>query len=750
MIKNKTINVKYRTDIDGLRAIAVLSVIFFHINEDWIPGGFLGVDVFFVISGYLITLILLKEIDATGTISIICFYKRRIKRIIPALFFVLFFTLLAGFFLFAPDDLFVLAKSMIWSLFSAANIFFFLSVDTGYFSKGSDEFPLLHLWSLGVEEQFYIIWPFIILFLLNFINSIKKRLLIISSFFVGSLILAQLTIVSDHSFSYYMLFTRAWELFGGVIVALVVHSGFKSKRIINEFMALIGLFVIILSFIFVTKLDPVPGVAVLPVIIGTSLLILSGVTDDKTYIGQLLSFRLLVAIGLVSYSAYLWHWPILAYMRYVFIEIDYTITLIILFVTLFMAITSYYIIEKPLRKRKLNDKAVFLWYFIIPVTIFTVVLIIVVQGIKYKKDFIFPWHKLNKVEANTLPVSTYAYNCQYSFFDVKAFSEKRCVYPDNIAKANAILIGDSNAAHYLGMLIEFSKNYKFSIRNATQSSCPMIFDGEFSWIYPKYKEGCSIYRHSIFKEVIKYDTVIIGGNWPDYYHKENFKVSFEATIDKLSKNVKHIIILGKVPTFPNYNNECEVRAIKNSYLKCSLLYNNKRRDIYSNQYLRKIAKKYNNVKYFDIQNQICSSTECSPYVSGSSVYYNHGHLSLIGSKRIGLKMIEENDRMLKIFESLRGKEQIYQTFISSHSSNLFITFTVEPQFKNVQVAFYVYREGKKIDTQWYSDKLSYKLSKKKFGKGRYRVRYFIVNNKIKDPGKYKNKEIGFSEFVQID
>ena len=179
-------HIKYRSDIDGLRALAVLSVILFHINAKWIPGGFLGVDIFFVISGYLITLILTKEVAATGKINIVNFYKRRIKRIIPALLFVLIPTFIAGFLFFAPDDLLSLSKSMVWSFFSAANIYFFSSIDTGYFATGSSELPLLHLWSLGVEEQFYILWPFIVLYLLRYISSVKKQLMLVGILFVIS------------------------------------------------------------------------------------------------------------------------------------------------------------------------------------------------------------------------------------------------------------------------------------------------------------------------------------------------------------------------------------------------------------------------------------------------------------------------------------------------------------------------------------------------------------------------------------
>ncbi|MCK5775411.1 MAG: acyltransferase [Bacteroidales bacterium] len=647
-------HIKYRSDIDGLRALAVLSVILFHIDKSWIPGGFLGVDIFFVISGYLITLILTREVDDTNTINITNFYKRRIKRIIPALLFVLIPTFIVSFALMAPDDLLNLSKSMIWSFFSAANIYFYSSIDTGYFATGSSELPLLHLWSLGVEEQFYILWPFVVLFLLTYIDSIKKRILIASVLFIVSLVWAQSIIVSNHSFAYYMLFTRAWELLGGAIVALLVHSGFRTKNIINEIMAFIGLLTIILSLIFVSESDPVPGVAALPIIIGTALLILSGVSY-KTYVGRILSLKLFVAIGLVSYSAYLWHWPILAFLHYALIDINIPIAIAVILFTFLMATASYFFIETPLRTNNISTKNVFLKYFFVPAVILISVSLFVNKSIKYKKDFIYPWTKLNTVNAKTSPVYKFKYSCQYSLFDTKAYNEQRCVYPENANPANVFLIGDSNAAHYLGMLRVFAKEYGFTMRNATQSACPMIFDNKFKCINPQFEEGCKIYRRSVGQEVNKYSTVIVGVSWDSYYHRKGFKESFKNTLDQLSKSTQQVILLGKVPRFPGYNRACEIRAIRLSSLDCSTRFNNHNKESDANEYLRSMANNYTNVKYFDIQHQLCTDDGCSPYLDGNPVYYNSGHLSMHGSTQIGKKMLETDDFMLDIFEKLKDK-----------------------------------------------------------------------------------------------
>jgi peptidoglycan/LPS O-acetylase OafA/YrhL len=718
----------------------------FHIDAKWIPGGFLGVDIFFVISGYLITLILTKEVEATNKVNIVSFYKRRIKRIIPALLFVLIPTFVVGFLLFTPDDLLALSKSMIWAFFSAANIYFFSSIDTGYFAAGSSELPLLHLWSLGVEEQFYILWPFVVLLLLKYVSSIKKRILITSVFFIASLAWAQSIIITDHSFAYYMLFTRAWELMAGAMAALLVYSGFRIRGLVSELLASIGLLMIILSLIFVSESDPVPGIAALPVIIGVALLILSG-TSYHTYVGRILSLKILVAIGLVSYSAYLWHWPILAYLRYALIEIDLTISIFVVLVTFAMATVSYFIIETPLRKNDASSKNVFLWYFIIPAIAMVSVSTLTTQAIKYKSNFIFPWDELDKVNSNILPTGSYKYSCDSHL--QKVFNDDICVYPKYVKEINAFLIGDSNAAHYLGVLRVFSDHYGFSIRNATKSACPLIFDGEFDWISTDRRKPCAEYRHAIFAEAIKYDTVIVGVSWNYYYDKEGFKKRFENTIDMLSNNVRQIIILGKIPIFPKYNKDCEIRSVKLSNLNCKDRFNNILNEHPSNQWLREITKKYLNVQYFDIRSQLCPDGTCSPYLQGQPVYYDEGHLSMNGSELIGENMIDTNDPMLHVFDHLKGKKQTFKPHIEIKDQKNRVSFSLNPRPEDKQIAFYLYKDEKRIDTQWYSTNLTYKLDKKKFGPGKYRVRYFIVDEKEKDPGKAKKSETGFSDYVTV-
>jgi len=638
-------SVKYRSDIDGLRAIAVLSVIFFHINANWISGGYSGVDIFFVISGYLITLILAKEIKTTKQLNIVNFYKRRVKRIAPALFFLLTFTSITGYILLTPEDLVSLANATICAVFSSANIYFYTAIDTGYFAPNSDTLPLLQLWSLGVEEQFYIFWPVFLLLVMKYFNSLKKIILFLTVVFLASLILANATVLDHQSFAYYMIPTRAWELLGGAIVAILVNFNIHPKGLLSELMAIIGVIAIGVSIFFLTNEDPVPSLYTVPVIIGTAMLIYSG-TVKQTYVGKILSFKPLVWIGLISYPAYLWHWSILAYLRYASVEINLPVVLFIFFATFLMATISYLFIERPLRARKTSTKNVFLWYLLVPAAI-----VISASGsvkYKYEDKVALSYHKFE-----IKPAYEYSYNCQFNVFDLNAYNAKRCIYPQDADKADAFLIGDSNAAHYLGMLRVLAKHYGFTLRNASQSACPPVINEKFSWVNHTYKKGCDIYTHSLSKEVLKYNTIILGGEWEAYFYKKGFKKGFEKTLKYLVKHNKHVIILLEVPTFPKFDNKCEEKALKIKSLHCQTAYNKKESDTNANKFMRKLAKKYPNVETFDIRHLLCKNGMCSPYLDGMPIYYDGWHLNMKGSEILGKKMLINHDPALKVFKDIK-------------------------------------------------------------------------------------------------
>ncbi len=305
-----------RGDIDGLRAVAVLGVMAYHLGLPGVPGGFAGVDIFFVISGYLIARIIASELEA-DRFSLLSFYDRRIRRILPAVVVVSLSTVLIGYVLLLPADFLSLGYSLL-SVATFSSNFYFMS-KTGYFGGNADEYPLLHTWSLAIEEQFYLVFPIAILLLWQFgaksrrgsVRTIRWALIAaITASFLYSLYLVD----TRPARAFFSTPVRAWELLAGALLAFGVIPAMSSQRR-REQAAIAGLVLIAITYVFLSETTPFPGLAALLPVTGT-LLVLHAGAGYATAAGQLLSVGPLQIIGLASYSIYLWHWPLIALARY--------------------------------------------------------------------------------------------------------------------------------------------------------------------------------------------------------------------------------------------------------------------------------------------------------------------------------------------------------------------------------------------------------------------------------------------------
>ena len=343
---------KYRAEIDGLRALAVLPVILFHAGFEWFSGGFVGVDIFFVISGYLITTIIISEM-AEGKFSIINFYERRARRILPALFFVMAACLPFAWLWLTPSDLEDFGQSLVAVSTFSSNILFWR--ESGYFDTAAELKPLLHTWSLAVEEQYYILFPIFII--LTWRLGLKWVLILLSIVFLVSLGAAQWSAYNAPDAAFYLLPTRGWELLVGVFAAFYLkYNTYLKSHSINQALSLLGFGMIVFSIIAFDKKTPFPSLYTLIPTIGTGLLILCAV--PKTVIHKLLSLKFIVGIGLISYSAYLWHQPLLAFAKHVFSEeVPELLMLCLCLMSLVAAWFSWRFIETPFRNRKRFDRA---------------------------------------------------------------------------------------------------------------------------------------------------------------------------------------------------------------------------------------------------------------------------------------------------------------------------------------------------------------------------------------------------------
>lgn len=340
------LSMEYRRDIDGLRAVAVIPVVLFHLKGSWMPGGFVGVDIFFVISGYLITTVLLAELDETGRLSIARFYERRIRRIFPALFAVLGLSAVAAVLLFLPADLIAYARSLLWTAFFSSNMWF--STQGGYFTQPAATRPLLHTWSLAVEEQFYVLYP---LFLVLVLRLGRRRF----GAAIGAALLASLAMsiwaVDDHlKLSYFIAPTRAWELLIGAFLATGTLPAPRSAGLASG-VGLMGLALIGLSLVWFNGSMPFPGAWALVPTVGAALVIYAG-TNDQSLTHRLLGLAVVVGIGLLSYSLYLWHWVTIVFARYYVIRplVDAE-RVLVLIASLGLAWLSWRFVERPFRGR---------------------------------------------------------------------------------------------------------------------------------------------------------------------------------------------------------------------------------------------------------------------------------------------------------------------------------------------------------------------------------------------------------------
>jgi peptidoglycan/LPS O-acetylase OafA/YrhL len=337
---------KYRPEIDGLRALAVTPVVLFHAGFSGFSGGYVGVDVFFVISGYLITSIILNELQQQR-FSILNFYERRARRILPALGFMALLTTIGAYLLMPADLLTGYSASLINVATFTSNFYFYLS--SGYFATAAELKPLLHTWSLAVEEQFYLFFPLLLMLMWRYpVSRLITCLVMMSlaSFFYGQYLLSQ----DAQDANFYLIFSRAWELFCGALLAFINLNKWQSNRLISEAGSVLGLGLIVYAVIRLDHHTPFPGYATLYPVAGTLLLL--AFTSGHSLIGRLLSLKPLVYLGLISYSWYLWHQPILAFLKMKVIGAMPVMHLsTALVASLVLAMLSYHFIEQPFRKK---------------------------------------------------------------------------------------------------------------------------------------------------------------------------------------------------------------------------------------------------------------------------------------------------------------------------------------------------------------------------------------------------------------
>lgn len=491
---------KYRADVDGLRAVAVLPVLLFHAGVAGFGGGFVGVDVFFVISGYVITLRLLSDLEQ-GKFSIIDFYERRVRRIFPALFFMIALTTVVAYFLFLPPNFEDYSKSAVATALFGSNVYFWKF--SGYFSPSAQLRPLLHTWSLAVEEQYYIFMP--IAMYVGYRLFRARWLWLFMPAIVLSFALSVFATATAPTFNFFMLPTRAWELLIGAMLVLTPPPQ-PARRGVAEAIGAAGLGLILYAVFTYTEETAFPGLNALAPVLGSAMVIYAG-TAHATLTARALSWKPMVSIGLISYSLYLAHWPIAVFLRYVTLRAPTLPELVAIIAASFvLAYFSWRFIEQPFRRpgnafprRRLFAAAA------------AAMVLVSAVGAAGVMSGGFAWRYPDFKELTVFDQSDWKIRKCFMEGD-QTFADwggEDCLLTSGKAE-NALLWGNSFAAHYAPGIVRNAADIPYNVYHYTAAGCPPVLS-YYSYALPNC-EGFN--RHAL--ELIKdkdIKAVIISSRW---------------------------------------------------------------------------------------------------------------------------------------------------------------------------------------------------------------------------------------------
>lgn len=601
----------YRPEIDGLRTISVLAVILYHYDFGPFSGGFVGVDVFFVISGYLITSIIFAEMQK-GKFSLWAFYDRRVRRILPASLLTIVATGIAGYFILLPSDYAAFGGSAIASAFGLAN-FYFLWNSGGYFDNAADLMPLLHMWSLGVEEQFYIFWPILLWGIVVLSKGSAKAastalILIIAVSFGTAVYLTR----TDQPVAFYMLHTRAWELAVGALLVFAPRIG---NRLSGEAVATLGLALIFGSIFLLTSKMPFPGWNALYPCLGAALIIWPKTTPPFTE--WLLRQRPVTFIGLISFSLYLWHWPVLVLYRQMGVgEMPpYIDRVLLVCLAVALSVASYWFVEQPMRKWRPQYKRS------------------VAAGLAAMTAVAVAGNMLsvNKGLASRLPpevrqleryrAMTAGGGLSPCFLTTRSdrvqlkFDPKKCLEPDS-QKPTVLVVGDSHAAHFMTALRAAFPEISFSQANA--SGCRPV-------IPVRGLERCADLMRKVFSDYAReFDAVVLSSRWPN----DSIKY-LRNTADKLSKSSK-VFVLG--PSL-EYRVDLPVLLAKAELSgKKYLIAENARYDVIARRSKAvERALRGSGAEYYSVLKVTCPKRICKDTVDGVPMMSDESHFTPEGA-----------------------------------------------------------------------------------------------------------------------
>ena len=637
----------YRPEIDGLRAVAVLAVIFYHaqitiLDHQPFQGGFIGVDIFFVISGYLITSIILKELITTGTFSFKYFYERRIRRILPALLLIMLLSFPFAWSYIIPGSFIDFSKSILYSLGFSSN-FYFHFTGQQYGAESGLLKPFLHTWSLSVEEQYYILFPIILLITFKYLR--KYLGLILTLGFIISLIFTDWSIKNYPSETFYFLHTRIWELLAGSILAhFEIQLGHRSEnRILNLLLPGVGILLIGHSIFFFNDKMFHPSFYTLSPIIGVCLVV--WFSGKNELITKILSSKLFVGTGLISYSLYLWHYPIFAFYRIKNFTPSEFDKVELIFLTFILSIISYFFVERPFRNKKFNFKK-----------------IIYILGFSF---FII-------LSMNLIVIFNKGYEARFSFSNKPYYIKSKEFevnynYDDYSNKKNALIVGNSHGEDTLKILSLTNLKDKIYFNMASPKIRKDDYNFQIEYLLKFLEENKAKIDYydknwldHLTKQYANADLIILTSD----YSENDLKI-LDRLIQLLKLDNKKVMI---------FNNALEMKQQSSYNLNRSDYYVYKHRKLPKNKELKQIEKKMfedidntneinmkikeiaekNNIYLIEREKIFCDlvKKKCPAVTdNGYKIYWDYSHITNEGAKYFA-KKIQNNKLFLKYIERL--------------------------------------------------------------------------------------------------
>lgn len=625
MVGGEHLGGQTRRDIDGLRALAVIPVVLFHSGIQSISGGFIGVDVFFVISGYLITSMIVDQVGR-GTFSYWDFYERRARRILPALSIVLIVVLSGGLLLLLPDQLMSTSKAALSTVLLNANHYFYST--TNYFSDDAEVQPLIHMWSLSVEEQFYMVLPILLVILMPR-TSRRTLIAIVFALCVGSLLLSEVVSLYKPTMAFYWLPFRAWELGIGSLLALGIMR--QPKPLVANIISVGGICAIAAAMLTLTAQSRFPGFSALPPVLGAAAIIVAG---PKAIGNRLLSLQPFVFVGLISYSLYLWHWPLIVAARQFYATVHMApSTVAVVVVASFVAATlSWKYVEQPFRNRAtFSRRTVFAAAGISSTFILTCASALAINGIPSR--FTPAELRFAKGAKDYSPLGTSCINPGSNPGD--------CEFGAKDVKPSFAVWGDSHAAALLSAFEEAANETGLRGTYMGTNSCPPIPGVTIAKQGFSARQKCSAFNDAamtFLEEDSDIQTVFLIGFWPYYLSddrgaallvdgratpdkKSVLRDGLRTTIGRLRASGRDVVVLADLP-WPKTNVPWHL-ALSDAFGRDRLTVN---RAAPSAGATLELAD-----AYYDMSEILCAA-DCRITEGGVPLFTDSHHLSVAGAR----------------------------------------------------------------------------------------------------------------------